>query len=502
MLPWILLLVVLVGLAVLVYTRQQKLEGFGDFKNNNMAFADRQNNYFQNVVDKALFVNPGLTYSNLNSALASPDLYVPVSPSKDYTPYLAVDPESAFSDKDRTFCRGAAHPRNLPVRQPRSAVACGWYFVEDPNVPSVGVLGTVDGPSFSDLPPGGVWMWNLNDAAEKEDIKLCKRITSCDVMDVPGIKGVCGFCEANGYAVPIDGSGRVKYPDSEEGSCGEPTKNSKAACAVPLVKGYMTEDGIDCGTAGRPSADMSLRLYTKAECDTLGGNFDSNGQCRRADGGSFSIDCATLNVPAPPPPSICKADARGSLSKECLKSIALSLGYSKQGGVFRHLSSGRFDLNATDKDALKVLQQAGVQVPDSILYTGAISVDGAGALYKKLQDASMKGASNQIKQAAKWFTVGTTDFDICEYTNNQTGPFSSTCLQRAFRTKGCQASGSAYPTERSAQEFATMTWGQVNSKFTDMYSTMKSSDPEAQDTATLKCLGLSYRRKAPVQCPV
>lgn len=500
MVQWLFLLVILVGLAILVFTRQQKLEGFGSFKDDSMRFANSQNKYFQNVVDKALFVNPGLTYSNLNAALASPDLYVPTATKKDYTPYLMVDPENAFSENDRKFCRGAVHPRNLPPRKPGSTIGCGWYFVEDPDTPSVGVLGTVDGPSFSDLPGGGVWMWDVIGAGEKEDIKACKRITSCDVIDVEGVKGVCGFCATNGYAVPINGSGQVKYPDSEDGSCGEPTKNSKEACAVPIVQGITTEDGVECGTAGRPSSDMTLRLYTKAECDTLGGVHNTNGQCTRSDGGSYSIDCSELNVPAPPPVSVCTPNARGILSRECLKGIALSLGYSKQGGVLRQLMMSRISLGATDTDAIKVLQQAGVQVPDSILGTGAITVEAAGALYKKLSDAAFKGATNQIKQAAKWFTVGTNEFDICDYKVSQRGPFSSTCLQRAFRTKGCQASGSAYPTERSAANYSTMTWGELNSKFTDLFNTMNSSDPDAQDAATANCLGLTHARKPMKPC--
>jgi len=500
MIQWIFLLVILVGLAILIFMRHKRVEGFGAFKDESMRFANYENNYFQNVADKAVFVNPGLTYSNLNDALASPDLYVPKTAKKDYTPYLMIDPESAFSDKDRKFCRGAVHPRNLPAREKGSAVGCGWYFVEDPDTPSVGVLGTVDGPSFYDLPVGGVWMWDLLAAGEKEDIKACKRVTSCDVIDVEGVKGVCGFCETNGYAVPINGSGQVKYPDSEDGSCGEPTKNTKGACEVPIVQGYMTEDGVDCGTKGRPSPDMTLRLYTKAECDTLGGIHNPDGQCLRSDGGSFSSDCKELNIPPPPPPSICKPNVRGILSRDCLKGIALSLGYSKQGGVMRQLMKQRIELGDTDRDAIKVLQQAGVQVPDSILGTGAISREGAGALYKKLSDTAFKGASSKIKQAAKWFTVGTTEFDVCDYKNTDRGPFMATCAQRAFRTKGCQASGSAYPTEQSAANYASMTWGELNSKFTDLFKSMNSSDPDTQDEATTSCLGLTHTREPPKPC--
>jgi hypothetical protein len=50
-----------------------------------------------------------------------------------------------------------------------------------------------------------------------------------------------------------------------------------------------------CKDLGKPSDDDNLRLYTKNECDDLGGNFSGNGECTKKEGGSFSYECRELN---------------------------------------------------------------------------------------------------------------------------------------------------------------------------------------------------------------
>lgn len=493
----------LVGLCILFYMRKRSVEGFGAFQNESKRFADKQFTYFHDTAGKGIFTNSGLNLSQFNSAVKSPDLYVPTSLDRDYTSYFVEDPESAFSEKDKAFCRGASHPRFLPVRQRKSSVACGWWFVSDPTIPSVGVLGTRDGPVFRDMAGSGEWIWDMNLAAQKEDIKRCKSITSCDLMDLPGIIGECGFCEANGYAVPIDSSGRVKYPESETGSCGEDTKNTSDRCSKPEPPPLTTDNGVYCGTAGRPSPDGRTRVYTVDECSTLGGSLQAGGNCMRSDGGSFSDDCALLNSPtyaaAALPPNVCEPTAQGRLTKACLSSIALNLGYSKAGSIYMILNSSN-PPNATDREAMAVLAKAGVSVPTSILGGGDIDVKSAGTLYKKILDTTYKGASSQIKEAARWLAVGSDSFDACDYAIGQPGPFGSNCLQRAFRSAGCQASGAKNPNERTAPLYANMTWAEVNSKFTRMFADTKASDADTQDAAMRDCLGISYVRPPLKSC--
>jgi hypothetical protein len=50
-----------------------------------------------------------------------------------------------------------------------------------------------------------------------------------------------------------------------------------------------------CGKFGHPSADGRLRMYSKKDCDNLNGNYYSNGECTKKEGGSYSWDCRELN---------------------------------------------------------------------------------------------------------------------------------------------------------------------------------------------------------------
>lgn len=51
-----------------------------------------------------------------------------------------------------------------------------------------------------------------------------------------------------------------------------------------------------CKTYGYPSSDNNIRLYTRGDCDAIGGNFHGNGECTKPQGGSFSWDCRGLNT--------------------------------------------------------------------------------------------------------------------------------------------------------------------------------------------------------------
>ena len=50
---------------------------------------------------------------------------------------------------------------------------------------------------------------------------------------------------------------------------------------------------------GKPSPDGRITLYTKEECDILGGNWHPNGECLKKEGGSFSWDNRPILVAKP-----------------------------------------------------------------------------------------------------------------------------------------------------------------------------------------------------------
>lgn len=514
--PWIIILIgVIALLTILIALRVRKVEGFGEFKDSQMAFANKQYTYFHDTVNKGIFVNPGLNLSMLNTALQQPDMYLPKSLDRDYTSYLQPDPENAFNDQDKQFCKKAKHPKDLPPRTKGSSVSCGWYFVSDPSVPSVGVLGTKESPIFKDdLPPNGEWIYDISLATKKEDIKFCKRVRTCELMDLDGIKGVCGFCERLGYGVPINKNGAEKYPDSVDGSCGENTLNSSADCSKPRVPVITTSDGISCGTYGRPSGDNSLRSYTPEECSALGGIDKGNGECTKPQGGSFSWECRGLNTPASisegvygsdfsgssgssgssgTPTSVCSPNSSGKLSRDCLLSLASGIGFNKSGAVLRLVQSGNTP-NQLDNEAIQIVSESGISVPNAILGGGDIDTFSAGTLYKKLFDAMTSGQNDGVKQAAKYLVVGG-EFDPCAG-----GVVNATCLQQAFRKAGCQAAGAAYPSESVASKYESMEM--ATDAFRELYTGMKSDDPIIQDASMKSCLGFGYYRKPKKEKPV
>jgi hypothetical protein len=461
-----------------------------------MKFANSQYSRFHDNLGKEILTNPGLNLGNLNAALAQPDLYLPNSPDRNYLAYFSEDPEGRYNTRDATFCQAARHPRDLPRRLAGSTMGCGWYFISEPSRPSFGILGTMDGPVIrSAVTGGGEWIWDINTAIMKEDIKNCKRVKLCDLMNIEGIHGVCGFCERLGYAVPINANGTDKYPESQDGACGEPTVMTVSKCFKPPPQELVSEDGTQCGTYGTPSPDNSIRLYTAAECSKLGGNRLPSGECMMQGGGSFSSVCRGLNdaTTVSAQATKCAPDAGGNLTRECLISLATGIGYSKSGAVLRLLQSTSSP-NETDRMALDTLKTSGMLVPDAILGAGNIDADSAGNLYQKIYSGMTSGQSTMAREAAKWLVVGTNGFDICEFEAGASGPFPLTCMQRAFRQAGCQAAGGANPTAATASKYANMTWAQINTTFKDLRNTVKSSDADVQDKATAECLGIKYYR--------
>jgi hypothetical protein len=62
---------------------------------------------------------------------------------------------------------------------------------------------------------------------------------------------------------------------------------------VMVPAGPAAAPGSPCFCFGR--TENGIRLYTKSECDSLGGNFAGNGECLKAGGGSWSWECRNVN---------------------------------------------------------------------------------------------------------------------------------------------------------------------------------------------------------------
>ena len=488
---WILVCLFVVGMVVLL-TVVRNREGFEDFLQFNTRFTEEQDANFQDKLDKQIYINPGLNVRDLNSAIFQPDEYLETTKDRDYTTYLAPDPYGLFKDRD-TMCREARDPKDLPAREKRAITGCGWWFLPEFDRPSMGALGTIHSPiNPSTLPSGGEWIWDIPTAVMREEMKLCRRITNCDMVTLPDVAGKCGFCSRLGYAVPILPGGKSKYPESQKGGCPEPTKTTIQQCTPPPPP-IITPTGIDCKNLGRPSADNSIRIYTQAECSQLGGNYYPGlGECLMKQGGSFSAACSGLNG-ARASPRLCDPGPTGALSRECLISIATNIGYSKSGSILGNLYNNK-PLSETDKQALSVLGELGITVAPDMLLSGRSDFTSIGDAYSKIFKAMTSAPTAVGKEAAKWLAVGTDNFNLCDVNPDKYGPFPLSCVQQEFRKAGCQAAGAAYPKTVTLSNYSSKQWNEVTTMFRDMYGAMKSTDPKVQDKAVKDCLGIdSYR---------
>jgi hypothetical protein len=495
-------------------------------KSMTTTFTDGQQNYLENILGKEVLTNAAMpNYTNaMTPAVNQPDVYLDI-PENIIVRNLQTDNNSQFTNADVTWCKSAQMPANLPPHLKGAAVGCGWYYVPDMNLTSSGALGQVSGPIFPKGPNSdgingipnygnGQWIWDLAIAQQLEEIKNCSRIKSCIAIDAPSVNGVCGFCPPSGAAIPVNIDGTEKYTKSRTignitapaAVCNTKTIMNSGSCPLPpgKEKPLVTPQGIDCGTLGYPSADYSIRLYTKSDCtDKMNGVSIPNGECLMQGGGSYSSACASLNgvAPAGPEPTVCTPDINGRLSAACLVTLAKSLGYTKQGAILKMLQTST-EPGTLDKVAIQIVTGQNVSVSPVLYKGGVTTVSNAIAAYDKLYSLIKGGADPITQQAAMWLCIGTNNFDPCNLPDNTPGPFIDQCVQQQWRIAGCQPGGTEYPSDPSVLNgINTLTWGKVKEIFQNTYNAMRGeTDPAKQDIAVMRCLGINTKRSTPSPC--
>jgi hypothetical protein len=76
----------------------------------------------------------------------------------------------------------------------------------------------------------------------------------------------------------------------------------------------------ECKNYGRASADGNVRLYTRAECDSLNGVFYAGGECTKKGGGSWSWECRELNKQTSSSATCLAGDASSIAFQEYIRS--------------------------------------------------------------------------------------------------------------------------------------------------------------------------------------
>jgi hypothetical protein len=476
-------------------------EGFVSFKNEQIAFADKEAAYLS-TLNKEILINPGIIYDTIKQSTQAPATLIQTSIPSTAKERIAIDPHNNFTDADKKFCARVKSPALFPARPPSATVACGWWFVPDMNRASVGMLGRRDGPIFKDkLPAGGEWIWNIPLATKKEEIKRCKKIRNCSLLKSKSIQSECGYCPNLGHGIPVKPNGEEKYPDDIQ--CGTKLIQTADKCPGPPAKPVVTPDGVSCGTYGKPSEDNYIRLYTAAECKAVDptASHVPNGECLKAAGGSYSWDCRNLNGPIVRVEGICDPDGKGRLSRACLLSLCKGMGYSIGGTVVRLLTDSKAEANEMDMLAMDMLNTIGIPLPKALLGSGDIDESSAIDTYHKILSLTYGNVGEVYKEAAKRLVNGGDNFDPCNLPDDTKGPFLPRCIQREGRKAGFQMAGWLKNTENYGF-LNNLTWGGVRHVFTDAYRQMISANKsgEHQDLLVKQVLGITVSREEEKPC--
>ena len=506
----IVILTIIVGLTILMVLIKPKLahiEKFDlevkqpSFSEEQLSFGDQQYDYYQNTMNKEILVNPGLDYGRLYDSVKSPDIVISAKDKSAFQSQIKTDPYNSFTEADVNFCKGIPQPKDLPERPKKAKLACGWWHIPDPATPSTGALGSKTAPQFPEsLPKGGQWLWNMKEAQMLEDIKHCKQLTNCRLVDSKAFRRKCGFCNDNSKGIPITDKGEEKYP--EKTTCGTKVLMSGDECpAAPGDKLPPTQETIvKCGNLGYPGWP-GVRFYSREDCYTLDpkGTWYPWGECLKpasVGGGSYSGMCGYLNGPIQGKTIlVCDPTSNGTLSRECLLSLSQGMGYNDKGAIVQFLKQTKRAPSDYDTMAMNLVKSLGVSIPNAILGKGDITKDEAIEVYTNIKTQCTSASQELYREAAKWLVYGTENFDPCDLPDNTRGPFVPQCIQREFRKAGCQPGGNEYPIGKKLFDYNTMTWADVKVAFNKLFKSMTTDNGEEQDVAVKKCLGVNVLRK-------
>ncbi len=395
-------------------------------------------------------------------------------------------------------CRAIGNPRELvnnrrgrPNSQIREDSGCGWWFVEDPETPSVAAFGygtnttktteTGDravGPAVpSALPAGGRWIWDLGGAIQAEDIKRCKRIKTCSL--IAGEESVdCGYCPSKGYAIPVK-NGVILYPTDPDGNCGNAnsiiTETSKCTDLTITARYYSGDFNYDMN--GNPVKD---------------GVYDA---IKNPRGIRVRDPCALEN---------------GRLTKTCRLLMCEELAKCTKGKGLHRIIEQEGNLTETDRVAKFYLEKRAaitfspaLWLPIDAAAAPALSKADAESFMQSLYATATSGRPSQTRGAALWF-LNETPFNPCDFNDGDVPmkpgeTFPLECIQREFRKAGCQAAGTRYPqTEENLKAFAGMSYGAIKTQFRDLHDRMDRLDDfknvRQQDETIRQCLGIEVQR--------
>jgi hypothetical protein len=422
------------------------------------AFADNQKDLFYQGFNKALFTNSGLQKDitdNITSAIGTTDTLNNNSNSPlDFTMFFEDDPFPGL-DEENKQCANVLEPSLMPPREKNALKGCGWWYVDSDDVTSVGALGTDKGPlnfnMLNEKYKGGTWVWNIQAAQKKEDVKRCRKVKSCETADM--VPGKCGFCPGLNRGVPVNAYGQSIYEDDPDLNCGSSVVQKPSNCPRP-------EPVVDSdGQVTNPAASRLI-------CD-----------------------------PNP---------ATGKLTSECLMSLANAAGCKDEGAIMHILKgdSGQYLKTGANGQKFNIATQylfTNNSLASDLAYFGKGVCTRSEALdyYNRVVRLAITANNQRSQDAAKFLVTDSTIFNECAQKPEDMGPYILHCLQNEARDQGWQPAGTDFPTRDNKERYDNMNWGAVQKYFKSTIESTKSDDYQTQAPAVKKALGITITEPQP-----
>jgi hypothetical protein len=379
-----------------------------------------QRSYYLSEINRAIPSSRAVDTPTIATALGTVDPGLPnFNMNFDPTQFTSTFTSSSNAIQKDSECRNQVTP-TLGMRSADARTGCGWWYINNPDLQSVGAYGSRRGPMNPTLDTkygSGEWIWNLKEAGEREAIKAGRKITSCAAIAHSTFPNM-GWCMSSNRAVATDGNGAPAYPSNPLGAC----------------SGQIITDSTQC------SAAIAAAAAAAAAATPTG-----------AAGGSPLPAAATCTD--------------GNLSPGCLKSIVTAQ-CNATGSLAMALNNGYARTSQQAGDMNSVLLERNLSLPAGILADGRMTQAEAVSAVTQLKgwgtNANFRtaGAANNLCYGAP--------FDMCGVTNTTQKPFSATCISRAAQAAGWSPNGAAMPARNTnMSEWAALnTWGEVLNQIT------------------------------------
>ena len=334
--------------------------------------------------------------------------------------------------KENSKCEYATEPKFLPKKDSQAKIGCGWWYNDDDvddNIDSFGAIGNEKEP-FGNNNADGEWFWDTNEAQKLEDIKICKRIKSCELADL--IPGKCGFCPSLNSGIPINLDGKNLYPDI-------------ACLDDPITNPYKC-----------PRPNTAIRLI----CDPDPNTGKLHNKCLIKIAKTLGYQESGMLI------KILNGDPDGYLDSNNVNS--------------KKLTKIKHDLSMYDS----------ISVSDAFFGKGICTRYNVMNFYSSVKNAVRKGTSEKSRSAAAFLVKGDA-YDDCNIESNVMGPFNLHCIQNEALKNRYQHDGTKFPkTDADIKMFENMSWADVQEYFITRSKELDSDDPFVVQKASLELLGI------------